>query len=166
MGDPIRLSVAELADGAAHAPLLDPAGRVRDPLMAVEISADTDAPTLDRAVARAHVCDRLLVGVVPCGVEGPMPASYAGLLAAFDLTLAGAGTRARSESIAVQDPEGRLRALHAAVTRNPQASLLLGGVLRATEAMPVTAACRSFQRIGDQASAHVVSDRPARQPAG
>ncbi|MEV0972385.1 enoyl-CoA hydratase/isomerase family protein [Microtetraspora glauca] len=133
MSDLPILSVADLADGAADGPLLDAEGRVSDPLMAVRLDGAADAVTLDRAVARAAVRDRLLVGLA----AGPPPARTAVLLGALDVTLAGAADGAVRECVTVRDPEERLFVLSAAATRNPHASTVLGQVLRAGATLTV-----------------------------
>jgi len=152
---PPRISVAELAAGAADFPLLDGlldnAGQVAGPpLVAVDL-ADLADPTrgtgqagqprpqdptgLAAAVARAADCPRLLVGLA----AGPLPPGAAGLLRALDVTL----TTARPvtpECVTVPDPEAALRMLHAAATATPQAALVLSQLLRATADLPVRAA--------------------------
>ncbi|GAA2454525.1 enoyl-CoA hydratase/isomerase family protein [Actinomadura vinacea] len=138
MSGPLRVSMTGLADGAADGPLLDEDGAVLDPLVAVDLERPrpegADAGTAGRAVRRARASDRLLVGVLPAG--GPAPA----LVDALDFTLAGPGTQAGRDVIVVSDTGKALQDVHDAVTRNPRASLVLRDVLRATEAMPVSAA--------------------------
>jgi len=133
MEGPPRLSLKELADGAADAGLLDGDGTVDTPLMAVALD-DGDTATLRSAVRRARSSERLLIGLLP----GGDPATE--LVRALDLTLAPPGTDAGREAVTVDDPEAALAGLHQAVTRNPLASLVLRDVLRTTETMPVPAA--------------------------
>jgi enoyl-CoA hydratase/carnithine racemase len=144
---PPRISVAELAAGAADFPLLDDAGRVTGPLLAVELPAGLDAEhfraVLRRAALRATDCPRLLVGLA----SGPRPDCADDLLRALDLTFIPQGTgtpegqaatgAAGPACVAVPDPAGALEALGAAVAAKPQAALVLRQVLRATGELPV-----------------------------
>jgi enoyl-CoA hydratase/carnithine racemase len=131
MADRPRVSVAELADGAAHTPLLDDTARPVEPLVVVEL-ADAPDEVLERAVARARDCDRLLVGIA-CG---PPPTSP--LVDALDLTLATEG-EGRAQ-VTVEDPVAEAEELSRVVAGSPQASLALAQVLRATETLPPHAA--------------------------
>jgi enoyl-CoA hydratase/isomerase-like protein len=132
--DPPRISVADLADGVAHGPLLDEAGQVHEPLLVVDLDSDMPQPALERAAARAGDCGRLLAGIA----TGPLTVRVRPLAAALDLTLTAAGDA--RQSVTVGDPVAAMRALGRAVTGHPQASLVLGQVLRITEALPVSAA--------------------------
>lgn len=133
MADLVRLSVADLADGAAHAPLLDQDGQISEPLLAVELD-DADAKTVDRALPRAASADRILVGLA----AGPLSPQAAKLAEALDLTLTTAP--AGRACVHVPDPVARAWALHQAAARNPQASVVLAGLLVTTESLPVPAA--------------------------
>ncbi|WP_200826969.1 enoyl-CoA hydratase/isomerase family protein [Thermomonospora echinospora] len=115
-------------------PPLGEAGRLAEPLMAVVLDDDVPPATLERAVARAGAGDRLLVGIA----SGPVPARIAGLLDALDLTLTVTGEDRRCVTVA--DPEEELEVLRRAAARNPQAAVVLGQVLRASESLPVGAA--------------------------
>jgi hypothetical protein len=131
------MSIAELAGlagGAAARLALDEAGQVAEPLVAVELDGGAPQAVLARAAAQAREHDRLLVGIA----SGPPPASVRPLLAALDLTLAAAGDA--RECVTVPDPDAEAGALSRAAARNPQASLVLGQVLRITETLPVRAA--------------------------
>jgi hypothetical protein len=132
--DPPRISVADLAAGVAHRPLLDEAGQVHEPLLVVDLDGDVPEPALERAAAWAGDCGRLLAGIG----AGPLTGRVRPLAAALDLTLTAAGDAPQSVTIA--DPVAAMRALGRAVTDNPQASLVLGQVLRIAEALPVSAA--------------------------
>jgi hypothetical protein len=132
--DPPRISVADLADGVVHGPLLSEAGQVHDPLLVVDLDGDVPQPALERAAARASDCGRLLAGIA----TGPLTERVRPLAAALDLTLTAAGDT--PQSVTVADPVAAMRALGRAVTDNPQASLVLGQVLRITEGLPVCAA--------------------------
>lgn len=129
----MTVSIADLADGAAGAPLLDADGAPCDPLLAVDLSGGCSPAVLGRAAQAARDCDRILIGV---GDADP------GLGRALDLTLvrAGAGTGVPPGSVAAADPHERLTAIRAAVAANPRAALVLREVLRTTEDLPVPAA--------------------------
>jgi hypothetical protein len=132
--EPPRISVAELADGVVHGPLLDEAGQVHEPLLVVDLDGDVPESALERAAARAGDCGRLLAGIA----AGPLTGRVRPLAAALDLTLTAAGDA--PQSVTVADPVAAMRVLGRAVTDNPQASLVLGQVLRIAEALPVSAA--------------------------
>jgi len=137
MSDVPVLSISDLADGAADEPLLEPDGRVREPLMAVRLDAgDVDAETLDLAVARARASDRLLIGIA----GAPLTARAAELAAALDLTVATPAPVLGRECLPAPEPEERLLLLHEAAVRNPHASIVLGQVLRAGETLAVDGA--------------------------
>ena len=129
-----RISITDLADGAAQVSLLDEAGQVIDPLVAVGLDGGVRQAVLARAAARARDCGRLLVGIA----SGPLPIQVRPLLAALDLTFAVAGDA--RECVTVPDPDQEAQVLSQAAARNPQAALVLGRVLRITEALPVSAA--------------------------
>lgn len=134
MADSPCLSPADLAGGAALPPLLDESGRLIEPVAAVELDGRASPETLERAAVHARDRDRLLVGVA-CG---PLPAGAAPLLEALDVTLATDAEDRRCLTVA--DPWEELRALRRTAARNPQASVVLGQVLRAGERLPVGAA--------------------------
>ena len=128
------VSITDLADGAADVPALDEDGQVTGPLVTVHLDGGARQDVLERAAARARDCGRLLVGIA----SAPPPAPVGPLLAALDLTLTSAGDA--RECVTVADPVDEARILNATATANPQASLVLGQVLRATQALPVAAA--------------------------
>jgi enoyl-CoA hydratase/carnithine racemase len=133
--EPPRISVADLAGGAADYPLLDDSGQVSGPLLAVDLAGAADADAvLDRAAARAAASPRLLVGLA----GGPVLARAGGLLRALDVTLTTAP--AGRECVTLPDPAEGLSALGAAAARNPQSAVVLRQVLRATADLPVPAA--------------------------
>lgn len=136
MADWSRVSLPDLAAGAARVPLLDVAGRVIEPLMAVDLDGTAPRAVLEQAVRNARDCGRLLVGIA----TRPLPDTdtVLPLVRALDLTLAAAGDG--REWVTVPDPEDEAGVLSRAVARNPQTSLVLARVLRTTEALPVTAA--------------------------
>jgi enoyl-CoA hydratase/carnithine racemase len=143
MADAPCVSVTDLAGGALAGPQLDATGQVREPLLAVDLDEHLDehldAATLERALAHIRTCDRLLVGVAGHAV-GPLSPHAAELARALDLTLSGPSVVAGRECVTVADPHRQLATLHAAAARNPQASVVLGGVLRTAESLPVPAA--------------------------
>ncbi|MEU8802905.1 enoyl-CoA hydratase/isomerase family protein [Spirillospora sp. NPDC048819] len=118
----MHISIADLAGGAADPPLLGADGAVRDPLVVVDL-APAAPEVVERAARRARKCDRILVGV---GQGDPE------LTRSLDLTVGPGGC----ETVAAADLGG----LREAAARNPQASLMLRDVLRATEGLPVDAA--------------------------
>jgi enoyl-CoA hydratase/carnithine racemase len=132
------ISLPALADGAAQAPLLDDAGQVAGPLLAVDLDAPADPVLLDRARHAAQRCERILVGVrtrEPPGEPGH------DLLTALDVTLTPAGRDALPRScVALPDPAGQAGLLQAAAAANPQAALVLTQVLRASEGLSVRSA--------------------------
>jgi enoyl-CoA hydratase/isomerase-like protein len=158
MTDPPRLSVADLAEGTAgdHGGLtsLDDLGQVTDPLVLVELDTTAPPAVVARAAARARDGSRLYVGVG----SWPLPESVRPLLAALDVTLVPATGAGRDPSVtvtcraaqavgahcrtcvAVGDASAEARALAGATARAPQAALVLGQVLRASESLPVPAA--------------------------
>jgi enoyl-CoA hydratase/carnithine racemase len=159
MTDPPRVSVADLAEGAAgnHPGVtsLDDLGQVTDPLVLVELDGAATPAVVARAAARARDGGRLYVGVG----SWPVPESVRPLLAALDVTLVSAtgtgrdpsvtvtGPRAAEDAeahsracVAVGDAAAEARALAVATARFPQAALVLGQVLRASESLPVFAA--------------------------
>jgi enoyl-CoA hydratase/carnithine racemase len=128
------VSITDLADGAASAPALGEAGRVNEPLMTVQLDGGAGPTVLERAAARARDGERLLVGIA----SGPLPPRAGPLLAALDLTLTATGNA--RECVTVPDPAEEVQSLNATATRSPQASLVLGRVLRIAEALPVSVA--------------------------
>jgi enoyl-CoA hydratase/carnithine racemase len=126
VAEPRHLSVAELADGAADTPLLDDAGQVDRPLLAVDLVGAHDEAVLGRAAVRAAACPRLLVGLA----SGAPPAEAAGLVRALGVTLTSARATGRA-CVTLPGPAVGLAALSAAAARNPQAAVVLRQVLRA-----------------------------------
>ncbi len=144
MPGPPRISVAELAAGAADSPLLDGSGQPSGPLLAVDLGNgaachpgdEQSAVTLRRAAARAAGSPRLLIGLA----TGPLATGTGELLRALDLTftpVTPGGDEPARECVPVPDPEAALAALDAASAASPRAALVLRQVLRATEELPV-----------------------------
>jgi len=136
MADVPTVTVAALADGAAAEPGLDASGKPLVPLMLVYLDGDIPAAALTRAAAVARSRDRLLAGVA----TEPLSPRLTSLVAALDLTLTVA-TDIR-QCVPVLDLEAEAAALGTAITINPQASLVLGQVLRITADLPVAAALK------------------------
>jgi hypothetical protein len=150
VADAAGSSVAEFADAdgwaGADAGGLDDAGLVRDPLAVIDLDRDFDpgqagaAEVVARAAARARAGGRLFVGVT----AGPPPTIMQQLLAALDVTLMAGPPEAEAaaprQCVAVDDPARAARDLAAVAGRFPQASLVLGQVLRASQGLPVGAA--------------------------
>ena len=136
MPDPPRVSVAELAAGAADFPLLDDMGQPCSPLLVVDLPASPGSgpaeSLLRRAAERAADCPRLLIGVA----SGPVPAQADELLRALDVTFTSAPDP-RRECVTVPDPAAAAAAAGQAAAAFPQAALVLGQVLRATEGLTV-----------------------------
>ncbi|MEV4102673.1 enoyl-CoA hydratase/isomerase family protein [Nonomuraea sp. NPDC049649] len=103
----------------------------------MELTGEDDVATLRTAAERARSCDRILAGFAAM----PLSAAYDKLIEALDLTLTGpAAGEAGRPCVAVPDLSEGLAILAEAVARNPQASVLLAGVLRMTEPMTVPCA--------------------------
>jgi hypothetical protein len=120
----------ELADagGPDTAPLFGGTGAIADPLLAV----DLDAPglmteTAVEAARAARRSDRILVGVTS------RPAHP--LTEALDLTLTSAVTTDRT--LVTCDPPALLGRIQAAAAANPQAAIVLAGLLRWSDTLPV-----------------------------
>ncbi|MGW5147475.1 enoyl-CoA hydratase/isomerase family protein [Rhodococcus koreensis] len=125
----------DLAAGVADSPLLEAAGAVDTPMLVVDLDVAVDAETVARAASRAFRCDRLLVGrrITP----GPLPDTLLDLAAGLDTTIVGRSTVADRRLVGVVDPETSVADLHAAVTRNVHAAIVLGQVLRLSEDLPI-----------------------------
>jgi hypothetical protein len=128
------VSVADLADGVADGLVLDEDGQVAEPLLLVDLDGRTSPAVLERAAARARGSERLLAGIA----TGPPPEAAYPLLAALDLSMTAAGDA--REYATVSDPVAEAMEVSRAVAASPQASLVLGHVLRITGALPVLAA--------------------------
>ena len=133
-----RISLRELADGAARVPVLDETGQVTGPLTLVDLGGRTDPVLLNEAREAALGCERILVGMrAGESLEPP----WLELAAALDLTLTPAdrGQGAR-QCVATRDPEQAAGALQVAAAANPQAALCLAQVLRAGESLDARSA--------------------------
>ncbi len=124
---PPYISIEDLADGAAHVPILGAGGTTVDPLLVVALEPEPKPAALTRAIELADRCDRLLVGWAPD--DGGELAPH------LDLTVS--PRESGPETVAADDPAGCLADLGAAASANPQAALVLGTVLRMTERLPV-----------------------------
>jgi hypothetical protein len=135
--DPGWTSPARLADPFPP-PVVDAGGRVRDPLLLIDLDAAADPGTVAAAVAAAAGSDRVLVGVAVGGAPGP---ELLPLVRALDLTLvpAGGGPAGR-ETVAVADPAGEAALLRSIADEHAAASVVLAGLLRWSGSLPVPAA--------------------------
>lgn len=128
---------AQLAAGAACSPLFDAAARPVAPVLAVDLDQPADPAVLGAAVRHAQACDRLLVGITStAGARGRNEVGE--LAAALDMTLVDQSSQANDRPfVPVPDPATALAAVDAAVAANPRAALVLAGLLRTTETLPV-----------------------------
>jgi hypothetical protein len=125
----LRVSLSELAAGAAPAPLLDDLGRPADPLLVVDLDTPAGPALLRAAREAAETADRILVGVRTLPPPGD---EWHDLLAALDLTLQRADRPVETGSaVEVDDPAAAAGELAAAAAECPQAALVLARVLRA-----------------------------------
>jgi len=130
-----RISLPELAGGAAQAPLLDDVGRPVDPLLIVDLDRPAEPALLQAARDAATDSDRILVGLRTR--ESP-DEPWHDLLAALDVTLTPTGPGAPPRScVPVTAPTAQAQALHVAATAQPQAALVLAQVLRASAGLDV-----------------------------
>jgi hypothetical protein len=157
--DPPLVSIADLADGGAGGgggvASLDDIGRVQDPLVLVGLDGTAPPAAVARAADRVRAEGRLYVGVA----AEPLPETLRPLLTALDTTLVAAATADAIQGgaghdstghlttgprhqlcVPVADVEGEAASLAAVVASGPQAAVVLGQVLRATETLPVAAA--------------------------
>jgi enoyl-CoA hydratase/carnithine racemase len=139
--DPVPLiSPGQLAAGAAHDPLFGTADQLVDPVFAVDLDEAGDLDDLDAAVRRARACDRLLIGTTGASPAELSP-SAAALVAALDMTLVGEGPGACDRPfVPVPDRNAAMTGIKAVVEKYPRAALVLSGLLRTTESLPVPAA--------------------------
>ncbi|WAH99709.1 enoyl-CoA hydratase/isomerase family protein [Arthrobacter sp. MMS18-M83] len=141
------ITVEGLADGEADYPLLSGAGEVDSPLIVVRIDPAADEAVLTSAAARSREGSRLLVGILSAAPNEAASPALQELLWAFDATIGPASSAAMRDEATVPlavvpavNPEEALQALCARVRANPQASMILGQTLRASETLPVPAA--------------------------
>lgn len=134
---PLRISVAELAEGATSAPALDDGGGFVNP--AIEVALDTPlSPTeTARAADAARHCTPLLLGVRS---DSPVDPTHRQVIDQLDLTLVPEARADDLPLVATADPERTAVRLHTAVEANPQAALVLKSVLRTTQHLTVEAA--------------------------
>lgn len=150
MTEPARISIAELAEGVVGSsqgrPMLGEDGQVCDPLVLVDLEGIPAPAVVARAAAMARGGGGLYAGVA----SGPPAHAVQPLLTALDVTLtpARAAVSGRAEAagavprecVAVEDPDVAVRSLALTVVRCPQAAVVLGQLLRASEGLPVEAA--------------------------
>jgi enoyl-CoA hydratase/carnithine racemase len=133
-----RVSLRQLAEGAAQFPLLDPDGQTSVPLVLVDLNEAPDTVLLAKAAGAARSAERVLVGM---RAQVPLVAPWHPLLSALDLTLSETGQKALPRScVPLPDPSAAGDALLAAAAASPQAAVALAQVLRASERLGVRAA--------------------------
>jgi enoyl-CoA hydratase/carnithine racemase len=131
------ITPAQLASGSAHAPLLDGRAHPENSVLAVDLDACADPGIFADATDRARVCDRVLIGVSEAA-PGAMSSESVTLAAALDLTLAAHEPAPGGRPfIGVPDTCVALSGIAATVTANPQAALVLAGLLRMTGTLSV-----------------------------
>jgi hypothetical protein len=126
------MGLGELADacGPAAAPLLGGDGTIANPLLAVDLDAPgppAQAAQITQAARAARRSDRILAGVTS------RPAHP--LAEALDLTLTSAVTADRA--LVTCDPRAVLGQIQGTASANPQAAIILAGLLRWSGALPV-----------------------------
>jgi hypothetical protein len=132
------MSCAELAAGAAQAPLLDDHGRIVEPLFAVDLDAPAGERDLAGAVHAARASDRILVGTT--GAHR-LDLGRRDLARALDLTLGPPALATSGPMFAATGaPQAVAASLRAAAEANPHAALVLAHLLRTTAKVPVPAA--------------------------
>ncbi|MFD6892954.1 enoyl-CoA hydratase/isomerase family protein [Rhodococcus sp. NPDC060086] len=131
------ISVVELADGIADAPILGDGGAVLYPLLIVDLDDAPDS-VLERAAERARASDHLLVGRFTG--DAIDESALAPLLEALDLTYAAGADPRSSTVVGTDDLDASLSAFSDAVAQNPHASLVVRHVLRAADTVGVAAA--------------------------
>lgn len=132
------ISLRQLVDGEAQAPLLDPTGGVAQPLVVVDLDAADDPVLLEEACRAVQASERIAVGVRRRDLaEEPRH----DLLSTLDLTLTPEGTQTMPRScVGLRDPAAGARTIQAAAAASPQAAVALAQVLRATERLDVRSA--------------------------
>ncbi|MEE2035406.1 hypothetical protein Q8814_25420, partial [Rhodococcus sp. CC-R104] len=116
----VTISAADLADGAADAPLVGEGGTVDRPMLIVDLD-DAPASVLDRAAYRAAMSDRLLVGRA---TTSPDTDAFGPLLDALDLTYVTGPDPEAKTVVGTPDVDTSLATFFGAVTQNPHASLV------------------------------------------
>ena len=141
------MTVEELASGQAGHPLFAEGGELDSPLVVVRVDPAAEEAVLATAAAKARAGSRLLVGIMSGGRTGVPSPGLQALLQSLDATVGPADAAAmRDEAtvplalVPVADPEDALQALCAGVRGNPQAAMILGQTLRASETLSVPAA--------------------------
>lgn len=133
---PRWVDLDDLAAGIGFLSALNDHGHPATPMLVIRLDVPLPTPgVLETAVRALADHDGIAVGVALDGAPAP---ALRRLTEALDLTVAlGAESR---EVIAVADPLAALDTLHGAVTANPQAAIVLAGVLRSTAGLSVSAA--------------------------
>ena len=126
-----RISITELADGAAEYPLLDADGQPVAPLYVVDLDVPATDAVVERAECAAHRWDRILVGLTG---EDELDGARRRLADTLDLTLAPHTLAATGRQFV---GASNLLALDAAAAANPHAALVLKRLLRTTGELDV-----------------------------
>ncbi|TCN50102.1 enoyl-CoA hydratase/isomerase-like protein [Rhodococcus sp. SMB37] len=131
------ISVVELADGIADAPVLGDGAVVVHPLLIVDLDDAPDS-VIERAAERARGSDHLLVGrFTGASIDDT---ALAPLLGSLDLTYSMGPDPRSSSVVGTDDLDASLSAFGDAVAQNPHASLVVRHVLRAADTVGVAAA--------------------------
>lgn len=133
---PCWLRPVDLAAGLPE-PLLGEAGRLRQPLVLVDLDDETEAAVVMSAARAAARFGRILVGVA---TRDTFPPHMQPLLDALDMSLVPAASAIRREQIAVPDPISRASDLSAMVGEHPHTATMLAGLLRWSGSLPVAGA--------------------------
>ncbi|MGW5382226.1 enoyl-CoA hydratase/isomerase family protein [Nocardia sp. NPDC003963] len=128
------LTAADVAGGAFLESVLDPASLL-EPVLIVDLDG-ADSATAEAAATRVARLGSLAVGVC----SGAIAPESAPLTAALDLTYAAVAEPGNRAVVGVADPDRALTDFLSCVRRFPQASHIVGQVLRASEHLPVDAA--------------------------
>jgi enoyl-CoA hydratase/carnithine racemase len=118
----VRTTLADLAAGAADAPLLDDDGAPVDPVVLVDLTGRSSAPEAAAAAEAAARTPRIVVGVA----TGEPPAVFA---AAADVTFV-ATVPPGQECVRAADVEEAACRFAAAASGSPRAALVLARLLR------------------------------------
>lgn len=126
------ITAAELADGAAETSILGTDAPLSEPVLIVDLDG-ADAAVAAAATTRVPMLDKLVIG----RCVGPVPAGFASLTAALDLTYATGPDPADRAVVGADDIDTALAEFVEHVARCPQAALVAGQVVRISETLPV-----------------------------
>lgn len=123
------ITAAELADGAASAPILGDGAELLEPVLIIDLD-DADEAIVAAAVANVQAPNRLLVGRSTAAVPQF-------LRPALDLTYALGPDPSDRAVVGTDDLDATVAEFIAYVGRYPQSALVAGQVVRASETLPV-----------------------------